>query len=268
MRDSQTITLFGRVFINGNIKAETGLHIGKGNVAVAIGDMDNPVVRDPLTARPYVPGSSLKGKMRSLLEKKQGKLQNKTIGKNVKIHVCDEAEYPNCDVGRIFGVPGELPFSGPTRLVVRDAFLSDASAENLRGKTDMPFTEAKWEVAIDRITSQATPRQIERVPAGAVFDKLELIYNIYDAADISGFGVLLEAMELLEDDYLGGSGSRGSGKVSFVDLSVSCKAKDSYATSTLYDDKPKKLGELLGERDKLRKWLDDSVPTSPPGAKK
>lgn len=262
MAENKKVILYGRVFLTGSIKAETGLHIGKGNVAVAIGDMDNPVVRDPLTDRPYIPGSSLKGKMRSLVEKKEGKEQNESIGKGVKIHVCGEEEYRDCVIGHIFGVPGKLEFAQPTRLIVRDIFLADTSAAELKGKTDLPYTEVKWEVAIDRVTSAATPRQMERVPAGAVFHPLELVYNIYDADDITRFEKLLEAMELVEDDYLGGLGSRGSGKVSFRSLKLAGKAKDSYSAKVTYNNKEwKTLKELVQEKEQIQEWLKKIIPT-------
>ncbi|MCL0091744.1 type III-A CRISPR-associated RAMP protein Csm3 [Dehalococcoidales bacterium] len=262
------ITLYGRVFLTGKIEALTGLHIGKGAAAIAIGDLENPVVRNPLTEQPYIPGSSLKGKMRSLLEKAHGKEQNQTLwreektGREVKIHVCPEEHYLNCEVCPIFGVPGEK-FSQPTRLIVRDIPLSDTSAEELsRAKTDLPYSEIKWEVAIDRVTSQATPRQMERVPAGAVFSDMELIYGIYKAQDIDRFENLLEAMQLVEDDYLGGLGSRGSGKVKFKELELWCKAKQDYSKEIKYSGEPfPSLKDLLQKKDDIKKWLKDNIPT-------
>lgn len=225
------IKLYGRVFIRGTIKAMTGLRIGGSETAISIGGVTNPVIRDPLTQYPYIPGSSLKGKMRSLLEKRDGRPQNKVIG-NSKIHSCDEKlkdEYPTCDVCQIFGVPGEVGFSRPTRLVVRDVSLTNDSTKRLEtAKTDLPFTEVKWEVAIDRVTSAATPRQMERVPAGAEFGPFELVFSLYDPDDHARFARLVDSMSLLEDDYLGGAGSRGSGKIAFEQMSVTLKRSDSY----------------------------------------
>ncbi len=122
--------------------------------------MDNPVVRDPMTQMPYIPGSSLKGKMRSLLEKREGRPLNQRIG-DVRIHMCNDGqEYERCAVCHIFGLPGHVDHAQPTRLLVRDVPLSEASAERMRGlDLDAPYTEVKWEVAIDRITSAANPRQ-------------------------------------------------------------------------------------------------------------
>ena len=171
MPEIKNIQLKGRVFITFDIEAVTGLHIGGSDTGIEIGGVDKTVIRDPITNRPYIPGSSLKGKVRSLLEKYRGLAQNQRIGQGF-IHSCDDKEqYPGCDVCQIFGVPGERDFATPTRLVVRDVHLSDASAKTLeeQAHTDLPYTEVKTEVSIDRVTSAANPRQMERVPAGAVF---------------------------------------------------------------------------------------------------
>ncbi|MCB8965734.1 MAG: type III-A CRISPR-associated RAMP protein Csm3 [Ardenticatenaceae bacterium] len=223
------IKLYGRIFITGKIKAITGLHIGGSEGAISIGGVDNTVIRDPLTQQPYIPGSSLKGKMRSLLEKNDGRPQNRKIGQ-ATIHTCDaKDEYDKCDVCQIYGVPGEADFSWPTRLVVRDVPLDGASIEKLAlAKTDLPFTEVKWEVAIDRVTSAAVPRQMERVPAGAEFGAFEFVFSLYDPDDQSRFVRVVDSMSLLEDDYLGGSGSRGSGKIQFSEMNVSLKRSSDY----------------------------------------
>src|SRR5450759_2610834 len=183
------ITLLGRAFIRGSILAETGLHIGAGAGAIAIGGMDNPVVRDPLSKRPYIPGSSLRGKMRSLSERARGLEQNARIGRDVAIHVCQTAKsYIGCDVCHVFGMPAK-EWSSQTRLLVRDVPLEENSARRLEeASTDLPYTEAKWEVAIDRVTSAATPRQMERVPAGAVFGPMEISFAFYEPEDVQRFG--------------------------------------------------------------------------------
>jgi CRISPR-associated protein Csm3 len=216
------INLFGRIILSGYIRAVTGLHVGKGKEGLMIGGVDNPVMRDALTNQPYIPGSSLKGKLRSLAEKRDPATQpNKSIGKGVTIHVCND---PECRVCRIFGIPGQEQATAPTRLVVRDVFLEKESAESLKAlDSDLPFTEVKYEAAIDRITSAANPRPLERVPADALFGPFEMVFNIYQDDDHDLLATLIEAMALLEDDYLGGSGSRGSGKVRFVNLEVKFK---------------------------------------------
>lgn len=209
-----------KIKLTGVIKAETGLHIGGTNVGMAIGGADNTVVRNPISNQPYIPGSSLKGKMRSLLEKLEGKIgekqDNTIINGPYHLNVND----PIC---LIFGtlpekirkqINSDQPVS---RLIVRDCPLTQQSARQLEGlkSTDMPFTEVKTEVVIDRITSSATPRQLERVPAGAEFE-LGIILNIYEGDDEK---MLLEkifqSLQLVQDDYLGGKGTRGSGQVSF-----------------------------------------------------
>ena len=54
--------------IEGDLELVTGLHIGAGNDEIRIGGIDNPVLKHPYSGQPYIPGSSLKGKVRSLLE--------------------------------------------------------------------------------------------------------------------------------------------------------------------------------------------------------
>jgi CRISPR-associated protein Csm3 len=267
---NKTIQLKGRIFLRFNIKAVTGLHIGGSETGIEIGGVENVVIRDPLTNRPYIPGSSLKGKVRSLLEKYLGLPLNRKIGK-VYIHSCgkeDREKYPNCDVCQIFGVPGEIEFATPTRLVVRDIRLTDESARILteQARTDLPYTEVKTEVAIDRVTSAANPRRVERVPAGAVFGPAELVYSVYEGTDDKGNGIadpnkdverlriLVKGLQLLEDDYLGGLGSRGSGKIKLKDIEVSVRPGEKYLENPQkvgkrdgYDD----LAELIGELDDL-----------------
>ena len=237
---STSIKLVERVFIRFDIQAVTGMHIGGSDSGIEIGGVDKTVIRDPLTNQPYIPGSSLKGKMRSLVEKARGAKQNQRIGQGY-IHSCGaeykkkedletkgKADYQACDICQVFGVPGERPFATPTRLVVRDTFLDKDSADQLNAlQTDLPYTEIKTEVSIDRVTSAANPRQMERVPAGAVFANAELIYTIYEGKDcdkgkdVERLKVIAEGLRLLEDDYLGGLGSRGSGKVRLANIRIS-----------------------------------------------
>jgi len=257
-----TVDLYGRIFAHGMIAAVTGLHIGGSPTALAIGTLDNPVIRDTLTGRPYIPGSSVRGKMRSLWEKMTGVHQNWSIGRGVSIHVCEKREdYEQCPVCQIYGVPGQLEASFPTRLVVRDAFLSRASEEELRlaAKTDLPYTEVKWEAAIDRVTSAAVPRQMERVPAGATFDGFEMVFSVYDEGDLGRFVDVFEAMQLLEDDYLGGQGSRGSGKVRFKQVRVSCRNRNDYATEVPWGGTPAGsdvgVKDVLSQKQALLEWL-------------
>jgi CRISPR-associated protein Csm3 len=239
-----------RVFISGTLTVLTGLHIGGNSTEMSIGGADHIVVRDPLTNHPYIPGSSLRGKMRSLLERLTGEMTIKVKGKNTPLHhVRDLGEMmadgdtlisagPSTDPSqlstRLFGLPIDkqngFQFADivPQRLVVRDARLMNPDTLEKARNTDMPMTEVKTEVAIDRITSQANPRQIERVPAGAEFG-FEMILNLYEKDDESEYlKAVFGCMDLLQDDYLGGHGSRGYGKVRFRVNPVTEKSADDY----------------------------------------
>lgn len=280
MSDKVQVDLFGRVFVRGDILTVTGLHIGAGKEGLEIGGVDNPVMRDPLTNRPYIPGSSLKGKMRSLWEKMTGAEQNFPIGrikgKEVRVHVCDDSEaYKNCVVCPIYGVPGDKGSSSPTRLVVRDVMMSDKEAERVEdeARTDLPFTEVKWEAAIDRVTSAATPRPMERVPARTRFEGMELVFSIYEPGDRERFIHVLEAMQLLQDDYLGGLGSRGSGKVVFENLSISVRSRQNYGREITWSAMPEpsngrhQVSLILDEthREGLIDWLKEQILCQPYG---
>lgn len=232
------VKLYGRVILSAEIEAVTGLHIGGSNTGMEIGGLDKAVIRNPLNNQPYIPGSSLRGKMRSQTEKVLGLPQNNRIGQ-VTIHTCKKPEDYNanggCKVCHVFGVPAELDYSGPTRLVVRDVRLTDDSAKALdKLNTDLRFAEVKTEVAIDRVTSMATPRMLERVPAGAIFGPAELVFNLYEPADFARLSVVIEALKLVEDDYLGGSGSRGSGKVQFRNIHVTARSHADYGREHVY----------------------------------
>jgi len=229
-----------KIFISGNITAISGLHIGGSNTEMSIGGADSPVIRDPLTNVPYIPGSSIKGKMRSLLEKvTPGLTFNKSIGEKVKIHQCQVEDAAQvCPICRLFGLPAEEKGATPPRLIVRDAMMEGHDDRDNKEKsyyklansknTDMPYTEVKTEVVIDRVTSAAMPRQIERVPAGAVFG-LEMILNIYDGdVEQELRNLVEEGKNLLNDDYLGGSGTRGYGKVEMTFDKQSYKNEEVY----------------------------------------
>ena len=265
-RAERAIQLQGRIFVTGGIEVVTGLHIGGPRAALAVGGLQNAVVRDPVTRRPYIPGSSLKGKLRSLLEKHYSKSQQ-WLQHGVRIHVCyrfddkgnrvpDEEAYAKCEVCPIFGTPAQFGVL-PTRLTVRDVPLDEDSARRLAGtRSELPFSEVKWETALDRVTAAATPRQIERVPAGTVFAPLELVYDVYEEADVERFLHLLDAMQLMEDDYLGGLGSRGSGKVAFRNLALTARARERYAEEAVFDRTPS-LTALVARSDEAVKWLQE-----------
>ena len=183
---------FAKIKFSAQIRLETGLHIGGSDAFAAIGAIDSPVIKDPITNLPIIPGSSLKGKMRTLL----AKVYNEKV-----------AEKPSDD--------NELDSLG-----VRS------------------YTEVKFENTIDRITAEANPRQIERAIRNSTFD-FELIYEITDKNENQveeDFKVIRDGLKLLELDYLGGSGSRGYGKVAFENLK---------ATTVFGNYDVKTLNELL-----------------------
>jgi CRISPR-associated protein Csm3 len=257
------IKLFGRVIITARITAVTGLHIGGSSTGLEIGGLDKAVMRNPLDKRPYIPGSSLRGKMRSQMEKILGLPQNNPIGQ-VKIHTCKQPEdyeaNGGCVVCHVFGVPAEIGYSGPTRLLVRDAILTDESAKKLdAANTELRFTELKTEVAIDRVTSAATPRTMERVPAGAEFGPAELVFGIYEPADYDRLKIVFDALQLVEDDYLGGAGARGSGKVRFDKLTVAARKGSNYAVLVPYKTF-ESVQALAADFTSLRQWLAETVP--------
>lgn len=267
----RSIVLQGRVFVQGNIKAVTGLHIGGAAGALEIGGVDSPVIRNPLNNQPYIPGSSLRGKMRSLTERLHGSVQNMRIGKGVFVHVCRQEKrsdeeshqashqayhqmFNSCPVCSVFGVTGDESVPHPTSLVVRDVFLgADSIALLEKADTDYPFSEIKWEATIDRVTSAAVPRQIERVPAGAVFEGFELVYNIYDRPGRDHFPTVIKALQLVEEDYLGGLGSRGGGKVEFQVTKVFARKGVGYETVPFDIQATERVSDDLATR--INQWV-------------
>lgn len=238
-----SIQLHGKIFLEGTIKTLTGLHIGGNSGELDIGGIDNPVIRNVFNRQPYIPGSSLRGKMRGLLDRHFKKQLNQPIGTDVRIHGCKTpAEYNACQVCQTFGIAPQGELRGktmPTRVIVRDTFLTPESLQALnRADLDTDFTEVKTEVAIDRITAAATPRQQERVPADATFGPFQIVYSLYTLNEngkgnqlqneLQLFDTVLAGMELLEDDYLGGSGSRGSGQIAFENLTMTFKSRECY----------------------------------------
>lgn len=260
------VNLYGRVIIRARIEAVTGLHIGGSNTGMEIGGVDKAVIRNPLDKKPYIPGSSLRGKMRSQTEKVLGKPQNNRIAQ-VTIHTCrNEADYTangGCVVCHVFGVPAEIGYSGPTRLAVRDTPLSQDSADKLnKVNTELSYAELKTEVAIDRVTSAATPRSLERVPAGAVFEPAELVFSVYEAADFERLKTVVDALQLVEDDYLGGAGSRGSGKVRFFDIKITARSRSDYGQPLDYAEGRAfdSVQTLRNEFPALKSWLTQAIP--------
>ncbi len=207
--------------IKGRIFCETGLHIGGSQDEIEIGGVDLPVIKHPITKEPYIPGSSLKGKMRSTLERKYDKVTNKGepcgCGKE------------DCLICRVFGPHKNTSHSlGPTRILVRDSKLSQETRnenKELAVKGGVLPLENKTENIINRLKGTAEhPRSLERVPAGSKFD-MEIAVQIFEGdneQDIIDF--IKEGLLLVQETYLGGFGSRGSGKVKFQDLTIDGEA--------------------------------------------
>lgn len=203
--------MYGKLEISGKIKIMTGMHIGGSKEFSAIGAVDSPVMRDSYTNMPFIPGSSLKGKMRYLLQERYGE---KIV--DVKASHNDD----DFRVLRLFGSSNDKSSekSQKSRLYFSDSFVSNLEEIEARGIRGL--TEVKFENTINRFTAVANPRQIERVIRGAEFD-FSIIYNIEDEKEIEeDFKLIKEGFKLLEYDYLGGNGSRGYGRIKIQDLKL------------------------------------------------
>jgi CRISPR-associated protein Csm3 len=238
------LQLIGKLVLSGDLHCETGLHIGAGKGSLEIGGADNPVVKDAF-GLPYIPGSSLRGKVRSLLENAMGLTSpgelvylSKRRGQEVRIHQSDRADDEICllfgrSPGRVERVEGEAMetrTASPARLTIYDAPLDpDSITAQMRENLDEEITEVKSENAIDRITSQANPRTLERVPAGARF-RVRMIVDVLCEEDKPLVARVLEGLRLLEDDALGGGGSRGSGRIRFGNLKVIWRNRAFYSS--------------------------------------
>ena len=226
--------LNGRLIITGILELKTGLHISTSGSFSSIGAVDTEVVRDTLTNRPMIPGSSLKGKMRFLLERaKNDKITNEINVKNI-----------NNKIKRLYGSnDGKITLS---RLQFFDIILSDYSIEKFKGvEFDLPYTEIKYENTIKRGTGEAMPRQLERVPAGSEFS-FKLVYNIENIEELEeDINNILKSFELLEDDYLGGHGTRGYGRVKFNEMQSKLKV---YDVENNLLDKLNKINDKFNEK--------------------
>ncbi len=214
--------LIGKIFITGQIELVTGLHIGGSKTALDIGGIDLNVIKTS-EGVPFIPGSTLKGKLRSQLAKEAGSESVDNDSETIKELFGDPPTAKNGQKGKI------------TRLLVRDSFINPDSKiklENREGEfsgLELDYTETKWENTIDRKSGTAQhPRQLERVPAGTIFD-FELVYNEFDDNQTEiHITEIKKAMRLLEDDYIGGSGSRGYGKVKFNSVKFEMKDIPNY----------------------------------------
>ncbi|MEH1885063.1 type III-A CRISPR-associated RAMP protein Csm3 [Nostoc sp.] len=275
--------LLGKLSLTSQLSVETGLHIGGGGENLDIGGLDKPVIRDPLTKYPYLPGSSIKGKLRSTLERLLNKPLNRKGGSDTRRYESDdlvngfteveEGRFiayegaSTCQISRLFGSTGGSKFwmpieaareegllennsptqtiqgqncirinrgrNAPARLIIRDSHLLPDSAAKLKQvDTGLYMTEWKFENGIDRVTAAANPRQLERVPAGSKF-QFELVYTVEDAEQaVEDLQNIAIALAILEDDALGGHGSRGYGKVRFQNFEFSYRSLAQYRQIT------------------------------------
>lgn len=214
--------LKAKLFIKGKIELVTGLHIGGSPTALNIGGIDTNVIKTP-SGIPFIPGSTLKGKLRALYGLYKGYLgiSRPKEDNNPENHYDDE----DISMKRLFGT-GIVDGGEKGRLIIRDSFLDITDFSERRNidffDLEFDFTEGKWENNIGRIDSKSIPRQIERVPAGSRFI-FELILNIFDEMDVNSLNILLTAIKLLQDDYIGGSGSRGYGQIKFYFDNITLK---------------------------------------------
>lgn len=206
--------MLAKIEISGVITLKSGMHIGTTEAFAAIGAIDSPVVRDSVSDLPYLPGSSLKGKMRSLLAK--------AYNEKLDIHSRDEDDER---IKRVFGCSKNKEGNPQaSRLIFADAVL--INGEELKNQGVTSFTEAKEENTINPFTAVANPRQIERVIRGAQFP-LSMIYNVMDLDTLEeDFQTIADGLHLLEYDYIGGHGSRGYGRVKIEDVDINCVVGD------------------------------------------
>lgn len=195
--------MYAKIQITGKLEVVTGMHIGGSSAFAAIGAVDSPVIKDSRENLPMIPGSSLKGKMRTLLAKEY----NETV-----------AAKPDEDNERIVRLFGSAKKGNIKRSRIQIADMVMANADEFRQRGTQSLTEIKFENTINRLTAVANPRQIERVNRGSEF-ALDMIYEVEEESEIAeDLGMLAEGMKLLQYDYLGGHGSRGYGKVRFKDV--------------------------------------------------
>ncbi len=195
--------MLNKIRINGEIELLTGLHIGTGGEFAAIGAADSPVIKDVITNESIIPGSSLKGKLRSML------------GARYSIKNANGADDDCDEIKRLFGSVDK-----PSRLIFSDMTISNK--DELKSLNVYTTTETKFENNINRLSGVANPRQIERTIRGCKYS-MDIIYNLKEEDEaLEDMKMLAEGFKLLEFDYLGGHGSRGYGKVKFNNLSAEC----------------------------------------------
>ena len=252
----------GKIRLSGEIEALSGILIAGGTEEIEIGKIDKTFIKDPVTGLPYIPGSSLKGVMRSMLEYKYSK-----ISESGKVHNCSN---PDCEVCRVFGTAKES-YWGPTRVHVIDGLLTEETKTKLEERGLWTYTELKTENFINRIFGKAeNPRTFERVPPGSKFH-LNIDYFVFSGnlvligqgaeisredidkindklkceKDIEHFRYLLESLVLAEDHGLGASISRGYGKIKITIKSIEVRNKSYYVEGK--DPIKLSINEIIGK---------------------
>lgn len=298
MNTNEPQGIIEKVFLRGKLTVLTGLRVGGTDQGLSVGGLQNIVVRHALLGEPYVPGSSIRGKIRCMLERLQG-VSGRGHGDMIQFGPCNDA---NLLLVQLFGTESatidkheegskssdaepakKKSVTIPSRLLVRDAHLTQESRKllsKLRG--DLPMTETKTEVCIDRVTSEANPRTFERVPAGAelafemVLEVRALPPGSKDSKDPRARALaimkekrhqknhwgrdediesLLTGLDLLQDDALGGQGSRGYGRVKVTLDPITVRTRDAYQNGGAekgleLKEKGKKLFDNINERGK------------------
>ena len=223
--------MYGKIEISGNIELVTGMYIGGSSAFAAIGAVDSPVIKDVRSGLPMIPGSSLKGKMRTLLAKEYD-----------KEYLAAKPDDDDERITRLFG-SAKKDHVSTARLLFPDMILSNE--EELRHSGIESITEVKFENTINRATAVANPRQIERAIRGSVF-VMSLLYEVNSKTPVEeiseDFETIAEGMKLLTYDYLGGSGSRGYGKIKFNDVVAAAVVGD--IDDSIIDDCNKALARV------------------------
>ena len=224
-----------RIIISGTIEAVTPLHIGSGKPEVELGEVDMPILRDP-SGQPYIPGSSLKGRVRAEAEK---------IARKMGMDVCEPPDVNSmcgskkgrvedfCICCRIFGTAGKISLASKVKF--RDAYPLER-VESLLERTG---------IAIDRKTgavAKGALYTIEAVPAGTQFG-LEIVAENLSDEELK---LLKAALRSVEDSALGGSSTRGFGKVKITIESVRERTAGYYLG---------KEEEQVITGEELKRWL-------------